>query len=165
MVATMAVAVALATCSTGHDGAAKQPSGAQQPSTICAALTARDIEGVASRPVLKQTDLARAPGTDINCATVWFDQSAQIILELSEADRGRADLAALRDEIVPLVRPSEVQPLPALGPGAFVARRVLGFLQGDKLVTLRAGYTADGKLQLTTDQLVRIATIVRSRGR
>src|SRR5438128_5416130 len=108
MVATVTVVVALATCSAGHDGAAKQPSGAsgaQQASTICAALTARDIEGVASRQVLKQTDLARAPGTDINCATVWFDKSGQIILELSEADSGRADLAALRDEIIPLVRP------------------------------------------------------------
>jgi hypothetical protein len=162
------VALALAGCDGGGDAAGTatdaagptvgQPNGAA--ANRCASLTVNDIARVASVQPADQQALASAPGQSVRCSTVFIDSSGQLILQLSEAGGGRAALAALRRTTASDLGPNTVRPLPALGEGAFVARRVLAYARGRALVELQTGYSADGRLQLTPDQLARLAEIV-----
>jgi hypothetical protein len=164
------VVVLLAGCGGGgaeDDGAtgATQPApgSATQPASRCTSLTASDIARVASIRPSRQEPLANAPGHRLRCSILFIDSSGQLILELTEADGGRAALAALRRGTASDLGPAAVRPLPALGRGAFVARRVLGFARGRAVVELQTGYSGDGRLQLTSAQLVQLAAIVTSR--
>jgi hypothetical protein len=162
------VSLALAGCDGGGDeaGTGTDVTGATvvhtngQSASRCASLTANDIARVASVQPADQQALASAPGQSVSCSTVFVDSSGQLILQLSEAGGGRAALAALRRTTASDLGPNTVRPLPALGEGAFVARRVLAYARGRALVELQTGYSADGRLQLTPDQLARLAEIV-----
>jgi hypothetical protein len=92
---------------------------------------------------------------------LFVDSSGQLILQLTEADGGQAALTDLRRTTAAEVGPGAIHPVAKFGPGAFVGSRVLGFIHGSRLVTLQTGYTTSGELELTPDQLVQLATIVR----
>jgi hypothetical protein len=163
MIALMAAAQA--SCVGGEAGrppASTQPSTSGQPTRTCASLTEGDIENVASIRPSKQEALANVPESDVRCSTVFIDESGHLILQLTEAGGGRASLKALRSEMASTFGQDAIRELPTLGGSAFVARRVLGFVREGQLVTLQTGYSADGRLELTPDQLARLAEIVES---
>jgi hypothetical protein len=169
------VLVALAALlAAGCGGGAKPRSGgagASQPRSSpasgqsmasCVSPAASDIERVASIRPSRQEALAESPGVHLRCSTIFIDGSGQLILQVTQADGGPAALTALRRSITGELGSATVRPLPALGAGAFVARRVLAFARSGRLVTLQTGYSAAGRLQLTAAQLARLATIAAS---
>ena len=170
LVPLFVAAALLAGCGggTGADGttAGAEPSVVGQnspPATRCTTLSKADLVRVASVRPARQQALADAPGQDLRCSILFIDSSGQLILQLTEADGGRSALAALRQATASEVGAKAVRPLPALGRGAFVARRVLAFARGSSLVELQTGYNAGGRLQLTPAQLVRLAAKVDMR--
>jgi hypothetical protein len=161
------VALLAAGCGSRGKPASSPTSSTRLPSgqltKNCPGLTASDISHVASiRPARKQA-LANLPGGHLRCSSLFIDSSGQLILEFTEASGGRAALAALRRGTGEEQGQGTVRPLRALGAGAFVARRTLAFTRGDRLLTLAAGYSADGHLQLTAGQLAHLASIVAAR--
>lgn len=140
-----------------------QPAASSQPTKTCASLSASDLARVASIRPSKQEPLAQPPGSNLRCSTLFVDASGQLILELTQAGGGQAALAGLRRGTASDLGAATVRPLPLLGPGAFVARRVLAFARDGQLVELQTGYSSEGRLQLTTAELMRLATIVASR--
>jgi hypothetical protein len=133
-----------------------------QSTRNCTALNADDLVRVASLKPSKQGTLAAAPGQSLRCSRLFVDSSGQLILQLTEAGGGRPALTSLRRATAADAGARAIQPVPKLGPGAFVGGRVLGFILGNRLVTLQTGYTASGMLELSPDQLVRLAAIVRA---
>ena len=129
----------------------------------CSTLTASDVSHVTSIRPSRQQALANLPGGHLRCSSLFIDSSGQLILELTEADGGQAALVALRRATGEEQGRATVRPLPALGAGAFVARRTLAFTRDDRLSTLRAGYSAEGHLQLTVEQLAHLAAIVAAK--
>jgi hypothetical protein len=163
-ISPIVVALVLASCGgedTGATGSIQPTSGAVsgQPSSRCTSLTSRDIARVASIRPSEEQALASSPGVRLRCSILFIDSSGQLILQLTEAGGGRAALADLRRAAASDVGAAAVRPLPALGNGAFVARRVLAFARGRSVVQLQTGYSADGRLQLTPSELTRLATI------
>jgi hypothetical protein len=168
------VSIALVTTScggsqpTGGTGATTPNSGSASthvpngggPTKSCGSLTARDIVHVGSTRPSKEETLANSPGSRLHCSDVFADSSGGLILQLTEARGGRAALIGLRRASASEQGAASIRHLTRLGPEAFVARRMLGFVRGDQLVTLQTGYSADGKLHLTSAQLVRLAAIV-----
>jgi hypothetical protein len=150
----------------GSETDATQPapgSAGGQPTKTCTSLAAGDLVHVASIRPSKQEPLANAPGNDLRCSVLFVDASGQLILELTQASGGRAALASLRRGTAADLGQATMRPLPALGPGAFVARRVLAFTRGGRLIELQTGYSSEGRLQLTAAQLTRLAAIVAAR--
>jgi hypothetical protein len=144
---------------------ASQPrssSASSQSMPSCVSPTASDIERVASIRPSRQEALAASPGVHLRCSTIFIDRSGQLILQVTQADGGQAALLALRRSTAGELGSATVRPLPALGAGAFVARRVLAFARNGQLVTLQTGYSAAGRLQLTAAQLARLATTAAS---
>ena len=176
MIWSLPVLVALAALlAAGCGGGAKPLSrgaGASQPRSSsasgqsmasCVSPTASDIERVASIRPSRQEALAASPGVHLQCSTIFIDRSGQLILQVTQADGGQAALLALRRSTASQLGSATVRPLPALGAGAFLARRVLAFARNGQLVTLQTGYSAAGRLQLTAGQLAQLATIAASK--
>lgn len=148
----------------GTDSTQPAPGSASgQLTKSCTSLSASDIAHVAAIRPSKHEPLANTSGGNLRCSILFIDSSGQLILELTEADGGRAALATLRRGTASDLGAATVRPLPALGPGAFVARRVLAFASGGRLVELQTGYSSEGRLQLSTGQLTRLGTIVAAR--
>jgi len=155
------------TSSTEPNGSASTPApgGGSAPTSgqstrNCRALTQNDIVRVASVHPSKQGTLGKAPGGSLDCSTLFVDSSGQLILQLTETDGGRAALTGLHRATAAEVGAAAIRPVGSLGPGGFAGGRVVGFMRGNRLVTLQTGYTATGQLELSPDQLVRLATIV-----
>jgi hypothetical protein len=165
------VALLLAGCGgggtqTGAESTAAQPgegSPSGEATRRCAFLTASDIARVASVRPSQEEPLANAPGHRVRCSILFIDSSGQLILQLTESGGGPAALTSIRRGAASELGAAAVQPLAELGPGGFVARRVLAFARGRTIVELRTGYSDDGRLQLTPAQLRRLAAIVASR--
>jgi hypothetical protein len=156
------IVVSLVLASCGGGTGSTQPTGgavSSQPASRCTSLTSRDIVRVASIRPSEEQALASSPGVRLRCSILFIDSSGQLILQLTEAGGGRATLADLRRAAASDVGAAAVRPLPALGDGAFVARRVLAFARGRSVVELQTGYSADGRLQLPPSALTRLATI------
>jgi hypothetical protein len=126
-------------------------------------LAAADIADVASVQASRQESLGSAPGSSARCSVVFVDSSGQLILQVTELGGGQATLAELRRTAASDLGPATVRSTPALGRGAFVARRVLAFARGGDVVQLQTGYSSTGQLQLTPAQLTRLAAIVARR--
>lgn len=129
----------------------------------CAWLTGSDIARVAPITPSREAALTPTPGNGLRCSALFIDGSGQLIAELTETRGGGAALATARRTAAAAYGPEAITALPALGAGAFVARRILAFRRGDRLFTLETGYSAAGRLQLTPDQLKRLARVIAAR--
>jgi hypothetical protein len=123
----------------------------------CRALTATDLTNVGAVLPAREEQLANGPAVHVTCSTLFIDGAGGLILELTQATGGARELARAREAA--RAQAGSVRPLPHLAPG-FVAGSVLAFLHRGQLVTLNAGYSTSGKLQLSTRQLERLALTV-----
>jgi hypothetical protein len=125
----------------------------------CASLTASEIERVALVQPSRREMLAKAPASRELCSVVFLDSAGALIVQLSVATGGSSALAALRRGTAEIVATTP-RPVPSLGEGAFVAKRIVGFVRGGRLVELQAGYSAAGRLELSPRELVHLAQVV-----
>jgi hypothetical protein len=130
----------------------------------CSSLHASDVERVASISPVNRRDLSRQAQAHLLCATVFFDASGDLVVEITEAPGGRAALSRLRASSVDQFGQGALRAMSRLGQGAFLARRrILAFARSGRLVTLQTGYGSQGRLSLTADQLTRLARLAASR--
>jgi hypothetical protein len=156
------VALALAGCGGSGPSHTTAAATAATQASLCALLTGTDLQRVSGRPPARIESLQHVPGSDLRCASLFIDGSGGLILELTESPATPGSLPALRRTVAEAQgRPSAVR---ALGPGAFVARRELGFVHRGQLITLQAGYSQQGRLELTRAQLVTLAKTASTRG-
>lgn len=146
-----------ATCSHSTTTQPAHPHTAGQKIARCTWLTKDDLATVAPGQPSSERTMAQTPGNNLRCATLFIDGSGYLILQTTEQTGDNAALATLRKQTASTLDPSAITPLPTLGPGAFVAHRVLSFRHGDHLLTLQTGYSEDGHLELTPSQLIRLA--------
>jgi hypothetical protein len=132
------------------------------PPKRCSALTAEDVRLVSSLPA-RQIDLTSDPAEHVRCATAFIDTAGGLIVEIRQSDGDGSELKRLRRTTGKELGRKTVRQVGGLGPGAFVARRVLAFAHGAELVRLDTGYNREGRLALRVDQLVRLARRVASR--
>jgi hypothetical protein len=135
-------------------GAGAHSSASTQP---CRALTATDLASVGAAQPAHEEQLARGAGVHITCSTLFIDGAGGLILELTQSTGGARELARVREAA--RAQAGSVRPLPHLAAG-FVAGSVLAFVHQGQLVTLKAGYSTSGTLQLSTGQLERLASTV-----
>jgi hypothetical protein len=136
--------------------------GGHERASACRELSAQDLQAVGAALPSRREALARAPGSQVSCSIVFIDSAGQLILQVTETDGGRAALEQVRRAVAASTTGS-VGPLPALGAGAFVSRRATGFAHGGRVVELQTGYAADGHLELSRAELVRLARVARTR--
>jgi len=123
----------------------------------CSTLTAADIAKVTGDTPQKR-DLNPTKGSGIRCSTAFAGAGGSLVLAITEWDGDAKTLHRLRSTYVTRLGAGSVQSVPALGQGAFVARkRVLGFRRRATVTTLETGYDSSGSLVLTLAQLERLA--------
>lgn len=159
-------ALVIAGCG-GDDGSATKGSGdsvvrGPLPPRECSSLTVSDVKLVSSL-IARQLDLTRDPDEHVQCASAFVDNAGGLIVEIRQTEGNRAALKRLRRTTAQQLGRKTVRQLAGLGPGAFVARRVLAFARGGRVVRLDTGYNREGQLALTIDQLTRLARVVASR--
>jgi hypothetical protein len=136
--------------------------GGRQRASACREVSAQDLEAVGSVLPSRREVLARAPGSRASCSIVFIDSAGQLVLQVTEMDGGSSALEQVRRAAAASTTGS-VLSFPALGAGAFVARRVAGFARGGRVVELQIGYSAAGRLELSRAELVRLARIAANR--
>jgi hypothetical protein len=141
----------------GSAGAGVQNSPSTQP---CRVLTASDLASVGAAQPAHEEQLARGAGVHVTCSTLFIDGAGGLILELTQSTGGARELTRAREAA--RAQAGSVRPLPHLAAG-FVAGSVLAFLHRGQLVTLKAGYSTSGTLQLSTGQLERLASTIVGR--
>jgi hypothetical protein len=155
--------LALAGCGGGGDRAPAAPSSTAVQSTLrgCSYLSQTDVDR-ASGETVHRLDLS--PASEVICSTAFVEAAGDLVASISEL-RGRlAGLQQLRKAKIEQFGRKAIVPQPALGPGAFVARkRYLAFRRGERVVVLETGYGGDGKLLLTVSKLMQLARLVQGR--
>jgi hypothetical protein len=138
--------------------------GKAQPTTRgCSSLTAADIERITgSAP--HELKLNPTASARVRCSTVFFAGATQLVVSITERDGGAKALSRLRAMKIAERGRASVRPAVGLGDGAFLAeKRILGFRQGDRVVTLETGFDKQGKRLLTAAQLVQLAHVIAPR--
>jgi hypothetical protein len=106
----------------------------------------------------REEQLSNVSGRHLTCATLFIDGSGGLILEISEEAGDTRALSAAR--VAARGQGGPVRSVARLGAGAFLAARTVAFLHQGQLVTLSAGYSTSGQLQLSRAQLLRLAKVV-----
>jgi hypothetical protein len=161
---TLASALALAGCGGGSGGETSStspfPTADQSTRRGCAFLTVTDVAR-ASGASVRREDLAPVP--EIVCSSAYVG-AAGIVATVSELRGGLGALRRLRTAKSEELGSRTVERLPALGRGAFVARkRYLAFRRGERVIVLETGYGRQGELLLTVLELTRLAGLVSER--
>jgi hypothetical protein len=104
--------------------------------------------------------LALTKGSHLTCSALFIDAAGGLVLELTETRGGPRQLAESR--LAAQATLGRVRTLTHGGPG-YIASRELAFLRHGQLVTLSTGYTTSGQVQLTSTQLMRLASLLARR--
>jgi hypothetical protein len=129
---------------------------AQATTPLCPRPTAADIASVGGPRVQRAEPLAKVRGIPRTCATLFIDGSGGLILQVTVTTGGARALAGARRAA--RAQTTRIRALPHL-PSGFIAGTVAAFLHGGRLITLTAGYSTSGELELTPKQLARLASI------
>lgn len=127
---------------------------------ICRSLHGPDVVAVGAASSARVEPLASTKGSHLTCSALFIDAAGGIILELTETRGSPRLLAETRRAAQATL--GRVRPLTDGGPG-FIASRELAFLRHGRLVTLNTGYTTSGQVQLTSTQLMRLASLIARR--
>lgn len=106
--------------------------------------------------------LTSPPGQQIDCGSMFFGQTGDIVVVVTQRPGGSAALAELRK--VDKLQYGSALPLSDLGPGAFAAgKRVLAFRHGDTVVRLETGIEPNGSNALSLPKLEQLARAIASK--
>jgi hypothetical protein len=124
----------------------------------CSSPSEQDVVRISGLQSLRRVDFAFPEGEKIRCSTGYSSGGVSAVVSITERDGGAQTLRLLRSRKATEFGAGAIRPVPALGDGAFVAKRqYLVFLRGGRAVSLETGLGESGTPVLTVRELVELA--------